>query len=221
MLRWFKNKKEEIQPPYTNEQWVDLLREPVNEQAVNELRRLLMEGLKPALYKYVDRELHQFVQDVAQDGILKILDNIETFRGESKFMTWAMKIAVREGLMELRRKRWDNISIEDMKGAADKDSEIFSESFAGEEPSPESTTAQKMVVERIQKMVDELLTDRQRTAFKALLIDGKPSFMVAEEMGTNRNNLYKLLYDARKKLKNELEVQGLDPEKLLQEISET
>ncbi len=222
MLRWLKNKKEEPQPPYTNDQWVDLLSEPRSEQAVSELRRLLIRGLKPALHKYVDRELEQFVEDVAQDGILKILDNIGTFRGESKFMTWAMKIAVREGLTELRRKRWDNISIEDMKGQGDDaDPEVFSDTFADEDPSPESTTAQKMVVEKIEKMVEELLTDRQREVFKALVVDGKPSFIVAKEMDTNRNNLYKLLYDARKKLKNELAVQGIDPEELLQEISES
>jgi len=217
-----KHKKDEPQPPYTNKQWVDLLSEPPSDQAVSELRRLLIRGLKPALHKYVDRALGQFVEDVAQDGILKILDNIETFRSESKFMTWAMKVTVREGLTELRRKRWENISIEDMKGQDnDTDPEIYSNTLADGNPSPESTAAQKMVVEKVEKMVEELLTDRQKKAFKGLLIDTKPSFVVAKELDTNRNNLYKLLYDARQKLKNELEVQGIDPNELLQDISES
>ena len=223
MLRWLKNKKDEPKPPYANEEWVELLSEPASERAVGELRRLLIQGLKPALHKYVDRELEQFVEDVAQDSILKILDNIESFRGESKFMTWAMKIAVREGLTELRRKRWDNISIEDLKGgdSQEEGGEIFSDTFSDSQPSPESSAAQKLMIEKIEKMIEELLTDRQQKAMEALLIKGMPSFMVAEEMGTNRNNLYKLLYDARKKLKNELEVQGMDPEKLLRELSES
>ena len=223
MLEWLKNNKDEPQPPYTNEEWVELLGEPVSDRAVRELRRLLIRGLKPALHKYVDRELEQFVEDVAQDGILKILDNIDSFRGESKFMTWAMKIAVREGLTELRRKRWDNISIEDLKGGDDEQDsgEVFSDTFSDRQPSPESSTAQKLVVERVEKIIEEVLTDRQQEAMEALLIKGMPSFMVAEEMGTNRNNLYKLLYDARKKLKNELEVQGIDPEELLRELSES
>ncbi|TYP92521.1 RNA polymerase sigma-70 factor, ECF subfamily [Fodinibius salinus] len=221
MLRWFKNKNP--QPPYSNDQWVDLLSEPVNEQAVDELSRQLIRGLKPALHKYVDRELQQFVEDVAQDSILKVLNNIETFRGESKFMTWAMKIAVREGLTELRRKRWDNVSLDEMKaGYSSKDREEFtSRSFAGNNPSPETDTAQKMVVEKIEQMIEELLTKRQQRVIEALLIENKPSFLVAKEMDTNRNNLYKLLYDARKKLKNELEVQGIDPKELLQQISES
>lgn len=223
MLKWFTNKKEDPTPPFTNEQWVKLFSDPVNERAVDELRRLLIQGLKPALYKYVDRELDQFVEDVAQDAILKILDNINTFRGESKFMTWAMKIAVREGLTELRRKRWDDISIEDLKGGPgdEKNREVYSDTFASSDPSPEQTTAQKMAIEKIETMIDELLTDRQQTAMRALLIHNLPITVVAEMLGTNRNNLYKLLHDARKKLKNELEVQGIDPDNLLREITES
>lgn len=223
MPKRLRNKAESPQPPFTNDQWVQLLSDPVNETAVDELRRLLIQGLKPALYKYVDHELDQFVEDVTQDGILKILDNIDTFRGESKFMTWAMKISVREGLTELRRKRWDNISIEDLKGGPEDEegSEVYSETFASADPSPEQTTAQKMAIEKIETMIDELLTDRQQTAIKALLIHDLPTDQVAEILDTNRNNLYKLLYDARKKLKNELEVRGIDPEKMLQELSES
>lgn len=215
-----KSTDEELKPPFTNAQWITLLSEPANEQAVEQLRRLVVRGLKPALYKYVDQELDQFVEDVAQDGVLKILDNLDTFRGESKFMTWAMKIAVREGLTELRRKRWDNVSIEVFKGSDGENGEVRSDDFSTEELSPESSTAQKMAVAKIERMIDELLTDRQRMALRALLIEGLPSFMVAEQMDTNRNNLYKLLHDARKKLKDELEVQGIDPDEMLRELSE-
>jgi len=217
-----RNTDKGLTPPFTNEQWITLLSDSTNEKAVEELRRLLVRGLKPALYKYVDQELDQFVEDVAQDGILKILDNLESFRGESKFMTWAMKVAVSEGLTELRRKRWDNVSIEAFKGSGSdgESGEVRSNDFSTEELSPESSTAQKMAVAKIEQMIDELLTERQRTALKALLIEGLPSFMVAKQMNTNRNNLYKLLHDARKKLKNELEIQGIDPDEMLRQLSE-
>lgn len=215
-----RNTDKGLKPPFTNEQWIALLRDPANEKAVEELRRLLVHGLKPALYKYVDQELDQFVEDVTQDGILKILSNLDSFRGESKFMTWAMKIAVREGLTELRRKRWDNVSIEAFKGSGGESGEVRSNNFSTEELSPESSTAQKMAVAKVEQMIDELLTERQRTALKALLIEGLPSFMVAKQMNTNRNNLYKLLYDARKKLKNELKIQGIDPDEMLHQLSE-
>ncbi len=222
MIRWF-DKKQKATPPFTNEEWVELLGEPVNERAVAELRRILVRGLKPALSKYVDRELEQFVEDTAQDALLKIIDNVHTFRGESKFTTWAMKIAVREALTVLRRKRWQNISIEDLKGPnPDKDSgEIFSETFSSMEADPEMTTAQKMVMEKVQDIIDNVLTEKQRQAMTALLIHGLSASQVAEQMNTNRNNLYKLLYDARQKLKNEFEINGIDPEEMLNDLSDS
>lgn len=208
-------------PPFSNNQWIDLLSPPPNEQAVDELRRILVRGLKPALAKYVDRELDQFVQDVAQDGLLRILENIDSFRGESKFTTWAMKIAVREGLGELRRVRWKNISIEDLKGDDQEEGreEIFSSTMAGEEAGPDETTDQKMILEQVKRLIEELLTDRQRKAFQALVVQNMPISIVAEKMNTNRNNLYKLVHDARQKLKDELEVQGINPEEMLDQLS--
>lgn len=221
MLRWFKKTNSKKKPPYSNEDWMELLQEPADERAIIELRKYLIRGLKPALSKYVDRELDQFVEDVAQDAMLKVLDNVHTFRAESKLTTWAMKIAVREGLTVLRRKQWNNISIEDLKGPnRDKDSgEVFSKNFASNDPSPELTTAQKMLMEKVQSIIENVLTDKQRKVMTALMIDGLPITIVAEQMNTNRNNLYKLVYDARKKLKNEFEVQGIDPEEMLKELA--
>lgn len=223
MLDWFKRRKKKDKSYYTNEEWVEYLSSPADEQAVQQLRDILVRGLKPALSKYVDRELNQFVEDVAQDALLKILDNVDTFRGESKFVTWAMKIAVREGLTELRKKRWDDISIEDLKGPGGDDGneqgEIYSELFASEDISPEQAASQKMMIEQVQSIIDNILTERQKKAITAILINGLPITVVAEQMGTNRNNMYKLIHDARKKIKNEFEVHGIDPEQLLNEIS--
>lgn len=221
MIDWFKKKKDKPQPPYTNEQWVQLLDRPAEEVAIEELRKMLVRGLKPALAKYVDRELEAFVEDVAQDALLKILDNVHTFRGESKFVTWAMKIAVREGLTELRRKRWDDISIEDLKGPGEEEEsgEINRELFAAGDPSPELTTAQKIALEQVREIIQNVLTEKQRIAITGIMINGLSITVVADQMGTNRNNLYKLIHDARKKIKNEFEIQGIDPEKMLDELS--
>jgi RNA polymerase sigma-70 factor, ECF subfamily len=42
-----------------------------------------------------------------------------------------------------------------------------------------------------------------------------PMDVVAAQMGTNRNALYKLIHDARRKLKTYLEEQGLSTDYLL------
>lgn len=214
MLNWFKRRLRKASSYETNEDWVKGLSSPVDDKAVEKLRAILIRSLKPALAKYVDRELDQFVEDVAQDALLKILDHIQTFRGESKFTTWAIKIAVREGLTELRRKRYDNISIDDLK-YNDNSSEVFSLEIAGQSPDPDRMTHEKMLMEKIMHMINHELTDKQKTAINALMIQGLPVTVVSDLMQTNRNALYKLVHDARLKLKQRLVEEGIDPDEIL------
>ena len=160
MLNWFKRRRKEKSSYETNEEWIEALKPPVDERAVKLLRQQLIRGLKPALYKYVDRELDQFVEDVAQDTLLKVLDNIDSFRGDSKLLTWAMKIAVREGLTELRLKRYDDISIEDLK--PDDDSrEVFSLSVASDDTSPDRSVHESDLIDKVMTIINEELTDKQ------------------------------------------------------------
>lgn len=217
MLNWFKRRGKKEDSYQTNEDWIAGLEPPPDDNAITALRKVLIRGLKPALSKYVDRELDQFVEDVAQDSLLKILDNIHTFRGESKFTTWAMKIAVREGLTELRRKRYDDISLNDLKHQ-DDDSEIHSMSVAGDQTAPDRSAHEAQLTEKMMSIIDNELTDKQKMAIKAIVVDGIPPSVVAEQMGTNRNALYKVIHDARLKLKNRFEVEGIDPDEMLNNL---
>ncbi|MGM0546527.1 MAG: RNA polymerase sigma factor [Bacteroidota bacterium] len=217
MINWFKRRRNKSKSYDTNEEWVEALSPPVDEHAVEVLRKKLIQGLKPALHKYVDRELDQFVEDVAQDALLKVLDNIDSFRGESKLLTWAMKIAVREGLTELRLKRYDDISIEDLK-PDDNSREVFSLSVASDETSPDRSLHESQLIDKVMQIINEELTDKQKQAINALMIQGLPMPAVVKLMDTNRNALYKLVYDARLKIKTKLELEGIDPEKMLDKL---
>lgn len=217
MLNWFKRRKKKGTSYRSNEEWIEGLENPPENEAVGELRKILVRGLKPALAKYIDRELEQFVEDIAQDALLKILDNIHTFRGESKFTTWAMKIAVREGLTELRKKRYKDISIEDLK-PEDNEGEVFSLSVAGDETSPDRSAYETQLLDKMKTIINEELTDKQKKAINALMIQGLPITVVADLMDTNRNALYKLVHDARLKIKNRFKVEGIDPEDMLNKL---
>jgi RNA polymerase sigma-70 factor (ECF subfamily) len=217
MLNWFKRRRKEKASYETNEEWIEALKPPVDERAVKLLRQQLIRGLKPALHKYVDRELDQFVEDVAQDALLKVLDNIDSFRGESKLLTWAMKIAVREGLTELRLKRYDDISIEDLKPDGNS-REVFSLSVASDDTSPDRSLHESDLVDKVMAIINEELTDKQKQAINALMIQGLPVPVVVKQMDTNRNALYKLVHDARLKIKNKLEIEGIDPDEMLNKL---
>ena len=217
MFNWFKGRRKQESSYETNEEWVRALSKPVDEQAVMQLRKMLIRGLKPALHRYVDRELNQFVEDVAQDALLKILDNIDSFRGNSKLITWAMKIAVREGLTELRLKRYEDISLNDLTSFSDN-TEIFSMSIADNQPSPDRLAHESQLIEKMMQIIECELTDKQKTAIRALMIEGLPVTVVAKQMDTNRNALYKLVHDARLKLKTQFELEGINPDEMLNSL---
>jgi RNA polymerase sigma-70 factor (ECF subfamily) len=86
---------------------------------------------------------------------------------------------------------------------------------------PEGVAEQADMLERIQHIIAEELTERQRTALLAIGIQGMPMPVVADRMDMNRNALYKLLHDARLKLKKRLIKEGLSPEEILSVFGES
>jgi RNA polymerase sigma-70 factor, ECF subfamily len=194
----------------TNEQWLAELRGPNPGQALADLYDLLVRGLKAALGSY-GGGVEANVGDFAQEALIKITGNLDSFRGESRFTTWAQKIAMNVALTELKRRRWRDVSLEDLfaqREAADRGP-------AATQLTPEELAFQNMVLGELRRMVDEELTDRQREAVVAVLLEGMPISEVARRMGTNQNALYKLLHDARRKLKSQMQAAGLSPQEVL------
>lgn len=198
----------------TNEEWITALSEPGSEfdAALEDLRAQLVRGLGYALSGSSDID-EAVLEDFAQDALLKILAGLETFRGESQFSTWAQKIAVRVAYTELRRHRWRDVSLDEITDFPDSDfvPSLMADSSAG----PEQQAIQRTVLETVQRVIAEGLTEKQRQALVAVKIQGMPLEEAARRMGTNRNALYKLLHDARQRLKQQLIAEGMSPEEIL------
>ena len=198
----------------TNEDWLSDLRGDNQNQAIEDLGRVLKRGLIYALSSRIHTDLETQVDDFVQDAILRILDKMDTFRGESKFTTWAQKVAVRVAFTEMRRQRWKDISIEDLMP---EDSGDFTPLVLSDpSPDPEQRASQTMMLEMVDEMLKTDLTDRQRTALMAIMHGGMPLEEVARRMDTNRNALYKLLHDARKQMRSGLVEKGLTPQEVLE-----
>lgn len=200
-------------PPRTNSQWLRDLQGPEKDQAIADLRAILVRGLTYALSSKVKTDLDHLVEDFVQDALLRIMDNLDTFRGESRFTTWAQKIAVRVAFTELRRQRWKDISLQDL--LPEDSFDYTPEVLADPSPDPEKRANQTMLAEMIQEMIVEDLTDRQRTAIMAIMVGGMPLEEVARRMDTNRNALYKLIHDGRQRLKQSLLSRGITPQQVL------
>ena len=194
--------------PRENASWIRNLRAcgPVQAEALTDLRGLLLRGLAKSFQARGALD-QAFVEDVVQQALVHILDHLEQFQGRSRFTTWAMAITVRLAMSALRRKRWQDVSLESMTAAMegapawDKD----------DTTSPAQHAEQHAMVETLRRLIDEALTDKQWLALTAEL-GGMPVEEIAHRMGSNVNAVYKLLHDARQRLKRVLETAGYTAE---------
>lgn len=189
--------------------WVKRLRSADSAErnrAIADLRTKLEKTLGRT---FVERYGHQVsIDDIIQEALLKILDSLDSFAGRSRFLTWAVAIATRLGLTELRRRRYRDVSL-------DLDGEhlrlpalvIFKDGQG------DKATAENLVA-RLNDLIATELTDRQRIAIRASL-DELPVDEIAVRLGSNRNAVYKLLHDARVRLKEGLLNSGVSQDDLI------
>lgn len=199
----------------SNDDWLTELRDPAHlETALADLRVILMRGLRYGLVSQVNTsgpEFEPLAEDFVQEALLKILANLDTFRGNSKFTTWAHKIAVRVALTELRRKRWQDRSLDDMLS----DESPFYFAAPDDTPTPDTLTERSDLMAQLMRVINEELTERQRQAMLLVPINGMPVAEAAARLDMNRNAFYKLLHDARLRLKKRLEEEGMDAADML------
>lgn len=200
---------DEIGVDPASDPWVQRLKgEPdVRDAALAELRDILLRGLTQSMKVRYGGGYQ--AEDVVQDALVKILGSLDQFAGRSKFTTWAMTVATRIGIGEMRRKHYQDVSIE----AFQADDSLKVEIAVDETSSPSDNVDRLAVIDKLQELINETLTDRQRFAIRASL-EGLPVEVIAEKSGSNRNSVYKLVHDARTKLRVGLERAGIDAEEL-------
>ena len=207
----------------SNQEWLHDLRSDgtIQDAAITDLRELL---LRAALY-FISRNLGDFrgldrdeilqrAEDCAQDAMIAVMNHLSDFRGDSKFTTWAYKFAINIALMTARRERWKRVSLDEL---ASSDENNFLERLmqdVSDVVTPERSTLQVEVQNIIQEVIDRDLTDKQRHVLVMMILNDVPLDEVVRYLGTNRNAVYKMLHDARRKLKSALTERGF-------EVSET
>lgn len=180
---------------------------PGHDAAVARLHAMLLRVSRSELSRRSARapmirpELDDLAHQAASDATVSILARLATFRGESRFSTWAYKFAVfevsgavgrlvrRQGGVFLEPEQWERLP--DRLG-----------------PGPADRAAAADLAAAVRRAVDEELTDHQRRLFVAIVVDGVPLDAVVAELGTNRNAVYKAVFDARRKIRRYLTTHG-------------
>jgi RNA polymerase sigma-70 factor (ECF subfamily) len=189
--------------------WLRALRagEPGREEAVARLHALLLRAARfevarrrPGLPHLRGGELDDIALEAADDALVSVLRRLDTFRGLSRFTTWAYKFALLEAAVKLRKRAWQGreLPLEPESWAL----------FAADGLAPEAEAEQRELLGAIQAAIAEVLTPYQRRVLVALALNGVPIDVLAERTGTTRGALYKALHDARRKLRRHLAERG-------------
>lgn len=202
----------------TNEEWLSDLRSngPQRDEALAELGRVIQAGLPYALSKWLTPEDPRFAalaEEVVQETVLRVVTRLDTFEGRSLFTTWVYTIAVRIALTELRKARWHEVSLDELVAGEESTDEPREMPDPG--PGVQASVEKEEMMAMLFKVIQEELTAKQRTALMAVALRGMPLEEVARRMGLERNTLYKLLHDARLKLKKHLEQKGFSPAEIM------
>jgi RNA polymerase sigma-70 factor, ECF subfamily len=189
--------------PDEKRNWPEQLTGKDRNKAIGELRIVLRKALGNFQMSIEDKE------DVIQVSLMRILDKLKSFKGRSSFTTWAIAIAVNAALSEKRKQHWKNISLE----------EAASMGLEPEQPdrdtsNPAAGAERTWALGYVETIIQEDLTEKQRTALLAE-INGMPLQEIASRMNVSRSAIYKLTFDARKRLLKCLSEKGLTPDDLL------
>ena len=138
----------------------------------------------------------------ADDALVAILRKLDTFRGESRFTTWAYKFALLEAGVKVRKRSWQGreIPLEQEGWAQLPDHRAL----------PDADTQMSELMDAIRDAIAESLTPHQRSVLIAITLNDVPIDVLADRLSTTRGALYKTLHDARQKLRARLAEDGLD-----------
>jgi RNA polymerase sigma-70 factor, ECF subfamily len=196
-----------------SQEWLRTLRSSGRErdEAVARLHELLLRAARfetarrrPTLPHLRGNDLDDIANQAADDALVSVLARLDSFRGASRFTTWAYKFALLEAAVKLRRRAWQGreVPLEPETWG------LFSS--AGLEP--DESAEQSELIETLQSAIADVLTPHQRRVLVALALNGVPIDVLAERLDTTRGALYKTLHDARRKLRAHLAELGLSLE---------
>jgi RNA polymerase sigma-70 factor (ECF subfamily) len=196
-----------VEPPPPDDGWrFDLTDDgPAGHEALTRLREHLLRATRHQVWRLRDLvpgagpgELEDLAQQSANDALVAVLRQLDTFEGRSRFTTWAYKFGVLHAGVAVRRQAWRHreVPLPDTLALVDT------------APSPAAVSEGSHLARAVQAAIATELTPHQRRVLLALVVEGVPIDVLADRLGSTRNALYKTLHDARRRLRAALTAGG-------------
>jgi RNA polymerase sigma-70 factor, ECF subfamily len=189
--------------------WVEQLQagHPERQRTVAKLHEVLqrvaffeLSRRRSELHWITGPEFDDLAQQAADDALVNILGKVDEFRGLSRFTTWAYKFVMFEVSAKVARHPWGRHA----PGTGEPAWEHLPDPLGVR---PEDRIERRAQLEVLSQAIGEL-TERQREVFVAIALNDVPIDVVAAKLGTNRNAIYKNLFDARRSLRVRLAAAG-------------
>jgi RNA polymerase sigma-70 factor (ECF subfamily) len=195
--------------PRTSEEWLEELRsdDVGRREAITDLHALLLRAARfeltrrrAALAHVRGEELDDLAMQAADDALVAVLKKLDSYRGASRFTTWAYKFALLEAGVKLRRRAWQGREVVLAPEAWP--------AFEAGNSSAHEVLERNELLNALRLAIDTSLTAHQRDVFVALALNQVPIDVLAERLNTTRGALYKTLHDSRRKLRQALTEAG-------------
>src|SRR3954454_1558714 len=153
---------------------------PARDQAVARLHALLLRAARFELRRRGARaDLDDLATQAADDALVAILAKLRTYRGQSRFTTWAYKFALLEAGVKARRRAWQGREVVlDDDGWALRPTADFDAPAAGAEMAE--------LLQAAAEAIRTVLTPHQRAVLVAITLQDVPIDVLAERLGTTR-----------------------------------
>lgn len=178
---------------------------PAGHEAMQHLRELLLRATRRQVARLRHQlpgagatDLEDLAQQAANDAVIAVLRQLDTFEGRSRFTTWVYKFGVLHAGAAVRRQAWRHREVPLPETLPVVDGSA----------TPTSIAEARDLAGAVRLAIETELTPHQRRVALALIVEQVPIDVVAERLDTNRNALYKTLHDARRRLRTALTDSG-------------
>lgn len=145
---------------------------------------------------------HEDAEEVVQNAFVNVFQSLTTFRGDSRFYTWLVRIAVNEALMKVRGRRFREVSIDDASGEEDN---VIHHELEDWGPNPEERYSQEELRKILETAINRL-DPGYRIVFQLRDVEGFSTEETARALNLSLPAVKTRLRRARLQLRNSLDI---------------
>jgi RNA polymerase sigma-70 factor (ECF subfamily) len=203
---------------HTNQSILTTITDPFEEVSVESDERALVEAAQRGSIAAFNQLIERFEarvfrvaqsivrnredsEEVMQNAFLQAFKNLVHFRGDSRFYTWLIRITINEGLMIVRRRRLNDVSIDDVVESEDKRLRLELRDLG---PTPEQRCSQ-VEVQKILATAINKLPSKCRNVFQLRDVDGLSTEETARLLDLSLSAVKTRLRRARLQLQESLD----------------